>query len=188
MSDVSRFLDKITIGDGCWEWQAHCRDGGYGVFRWNGRAGMAYRYAYELMVGPIPAGYHVDHLCRNGRCVRFDHLEAVTASENSRRRRGTVKPKDACPRGHLYDDVNTGMDGGYRYCRECNRIACKSYYEKRMALGVGRLTDGPVTHCKHGHEFTSENTYVKPPGRRQCRTCARQRRATSKRLKREAAE
>lgn len=30
------------------------------------------------------------------------------------------------------------------------------------------------THCKHGHEFTPENTYVGPTkGDRQCRTCKR---------------
>lgn len=30
------------------------------------------------------------------------------------------------------------------------------------------------THCKHGHEFTPENTYIIPTtGSRQCRTCAR---------------
>jgi len=27
------------------------------------------------------------------------------------------------------------------------------------------------THCKHGHEFTPENTYIRPEGFRQCRKC-----------------
>ena len=31
------------------------------------------------------------------------------------------------------------------------------------------------THCKHGHEFTAENTYVPPSGGRQCRACAKNR-------------
>ncbi len=30
-----------------------------------------------------------------------------------------------------------------------------------------------MTHCKHGHEFTPENTYIPPRGWRQCRECAR---------------
>jgi hypothetical protein len=29
------------------------------------------------------------------------------------------------------------------------------------------------THCKHGHEFTPENTYMMPSGGRQCRACNR---------------
>lgn len=27
------------------------------------------------------------------------------------------------------------------------------------------------THCKHGHEFTSDNTYVTKKGQRHCKTC-----------------
>lgn len=27
------------------------------------------------------------------------------------------------------------------------------------------------THCKHGHEFTVENTYITPAGGRQCKAC-----------------
>ncbi len=37
----------------------------------------------------------------------------------------------------------------------------------------GRARNGKEmqTHCKHGHEFTLENTYVNPQGTRICRTC-----------------
>jgi hypothetical protein len=34
------------------------------------------------------------------------------------------------------------------------------------------------THCVHGHEFTPENTYVRPNGSRSCRTCLRHRART----------
>jgi len=30
------------------------------------------------------------------------------------------------------------------------------------------------THCKHGHEYTPENTYVQPKGSRACRTCLKE--------------
>lgn len=30
------------------------------------------------------------------------------------------------------------------------------------------------THCIHGHEFTPENTYIKPNGCRRCRECSRE--------------
>lgn len=32
-----------------------------------------------------------------------------------------------------------------------------------------------LTHCIHGHEFTPENTYARPGGGRDCRTCIRER-------------
>lgn len=31
------------------------------------------------------------------------------------------------------------------------------------------------THCIHGHEFTAENTYIRPEGRRMCRECQNRR-------------
>jgi hypothetical protein len=40
--------------------------------------------------------------------------------------------------------------------------------------------DGPTavnarkTHCVHGHEFTAENTYMRPEGERECRICRRE--------------
>ena len=32
---------------------------------------------------------------------------------------------------------------------------------------------GNVTHCLHGHEFSDENTYMRPSGGRKCRVCAK---------------
>lgn len=37
--------------------------------------------------------------------------------------------------------------------------------------GTHRSWTGEKTECIHGHEFTEENTYVDPSGRRRCRTC-----------------
>lgn len=30
-------------------------------------------------------------------------------------------------------------------------------------------------HCKHGHPWTEENTYITPKGKKTCRTCKKQR-------------
>jgi DNA-binding XRE family transcriptional regulator len=32
---------------------------------------------------------------------------------------------------------------------------------------------GSSTHCKHGHEWTEENTYVRKDGYRMCRACGK---------------
>ncbi len=34
--------------------------------------------------------------------------------------------------------------------------------------------DYSATHCKHGHEFTSETSYFEPSGKRKCRICTRE--------------
>jgi hypothetical protein len=41
---------------------------------------------------------------------------------------------------------------------------------RRGDLGPSRKA---ITHCKHGHEFTPENTRIDKRGWRSCRTCAR---------------
>jgi hypothetical protein len=50
---------------------------------------------------------------------------------------------------------------------------CRWATASQQIRNTGRLLSN---RCKRGHEFTPENTYIKPDGGRVCRECRRQRR------------
>ena len=65
------------------------KDGsGYVMARVNNKPTLAHRAMYEQARGPIPEGLWLDHLCRQKRCMRPDHLEPVTPAVNRQRRMG----------------------------------------------------------------------------------------------------
>lgn len=116
---------------GCWLWLASVDGSGYGHLKGEGGRKAptvkAHRVAYEALVGPIPRGLHIDHLCRVRTCCNPAHLEPVTNRVNVLRGvsfAATNVNKAVCPSGHAYDDVNTRWYQGRRYCRECLRLRC----------------------------------------------------------------
>lgn len=110
-------VDKSGDG-GCWLWEGAQNGGGYGRFKNE----IAHRYAYTVVVGPIPEGLELDHLCRVHGCVNPSHLEAVTHKENILRGVGwgaQNKRKTHCKRGHEFTEANTVREGRSRRCRTC---------------------------------------------------------------------
>lgn len=80
--------EYIVDEKGCWVWQWSLSNG-YGQM-WGGPNGKrrqlpAHRVYYERLVGPIPPGLQLDHLCRNPACVNPAHLEPVTTAVNVQR-------------------------------------------------------------------------------------------------------
>ncbi len=100
---------------------------GYGQFWYDGALVYAHRYSYETLVGEVPYGLDLDHLCRNRQCVNPQHLEPVTRSVNIKR--GLFPSivgqrqlsKTHCPSGHIYNKANTYITSqGKRQCRVCH--------------------------------------------------------------------
>lgn len=108
---------------------AYVAPDGYGRFSMKPKPPqLAHRVAHELLIGPIPNGLHVDHLCRVRHCVNPDHLEAVTQRENNLRIPGLgenlillARAKTHCPQGHEYTEENTYWYRGHRRCLTCKR-------------------------------------------------------------------
>lgn len=66
----------------------------------------------------------------------------------------------------------------------CKRRLCvlAAHLEALTRIEHNRVTHPWITHCKHGHEFTPENTYVTSAGLRHCQACRRERRGPRKPL------
>jgi hypothetical protein len=130
---VKRFWERIDKqpGDGCWIYQGRRYSNGYGVTRIAG-FWLAHRYAYSMLVGPIPDGLELDHLCRNRACVNPDHLEPVTHRENGLRGVGAAAVnarKTHCVRGHPLEGDNVYHPPDRPEWREC--VACRAARQER---------------------------------------------------------
>jgi len=134
---AQRFFAKVNIHGPivrpelgqCWLWTAFC-DNGYGKFQFRRGTRRAHLWLYKIVVGDVPEGLQLDHLCRNRSCVNPSHLEPVTRSVNVLRGVGP---------------------------------------------SLARAIQLSKTHCPKGHEYSGNNLFVRTDGRRECRTCMRNR-------------
>lgn len=133
---VESKITKGTNTEDCWIWSGAISDNGYGNFGISTIEGfkktlLAHRYIYIELVGDIPRGFDIDHLCRNRKCVNPLHLEAVSRSENINRglspeiARNRQLSKTHCPNGHEYAGENLRIKKSRgrslsRVCRTCD--------------------------------------------------------------------
>lgn len=120
--------------NGCWRWTGYINPSGYGQIGHK----RPHVLIYERMVGPVPAGLELDHLCHtqdsscpggkscpHRACVNPAHLEPVTGAENRLRARSPVAEnarKTHCIRGHEFTPENTYVPPkkpNARHCRTC---------------------------------------------------------------------
>lgn len=141
-----RFWSKVEFTDSCWLWTAGVSSSGYGAFTIHyPKKVSAHRFSYYLTYSVCPPnGYQIDHLCRNKRCVRPDHLEAVTQADNIHRARTSSL---YCPREHFMSVENTEWDRGKRVCAECHRARSRHWYAQSGRLQRGLRAQSPWPVC-----------------------------------------
>jgi len=82
-----------------------------------------------------------------------------------------------------YETTHGPLPKGVHVMHSCDNPACvnvahlfagthRDNMRDMAAKGRGWNPGGAKTHCKHGHEFTPENTWARPTGGRRCRACA----------------
>lgn len=130
---IQRIFSDIDIPRGdheeCWNWTGYLDKDGYGRFLGAfEKKTSAHRLVYKIMVGEIPDGLTLDHLCRNRRCVNPSHLEPVTFMENLRR---AVALRTHCKNGHAWTPENTYTAVGRRACRKCGTVNQKRYQDRK---------------------------------------------------------
>ena len=165
---VERFWRQVDRSQDCWLWRGRQDSRGYGK-NWIMGESLAHRVAYRLVVGDVPAGLEIDHLCRTPLCVRPEHLEPVTHRVNVQRGMAAAvtgargRAMTACKRGHPFDTANTrwgrgghGQPAGRRHCRRCAREYMRlrrqqvreRFLDEVTTPSEGpdgeRLVDGPV--------------------------------------------
>ena len=167
-----RFWQKVYADpSGCWLWQGAKDRKGYGQLRIARRLQPAHRLSYEALVSTIAIGLEPDHLCRQPSCVRPNHLEAVTHSENLRRGIWPNKLKTHCPYGHPYAGDNLIVAGRGRQCRICYRRRHAAHKKRLIAqrppiscysCGQSMPAFGKRRYCSKSCKWRVENAKRRP--------------------------
>lgn len=138
-----RFWSKIGSIDDCWLWVGSRNTQGYGQMWYKGGRVVVHRLAYRALVGEIPEGLVIDHLCRVRNCVNPDHLEVVTSRENTLRGNAPsaqCAKRKACLQGHPYS-LYVGTKESYRYCKVCQRQRAILRWQRDKKLRGAQLTN-----------------------------------------------
>ncbi len=113
MMTVTKLFENIDADGDCWEWTGAVQGSGYG----------RHREVWQALVGEIPEGLELDHLCKNKMCVNPDHLEPIDVATNRRRAVGSTERR--CKNGH-YDNWYV-RSNGKRRCNTCHAERVKRW-------------------------------------------------------------
>lgn len=126
-----RFFAHVTEDPGgCWLFDK-TNDKGYSSFTVNRAPVEGHRWCYIFLIGDVPVGLTLDHLCRVRACVNPWHLDVVPHRINILRGVGPAAVnarKTQCVSGHPFTSSNTYVsDDGKRQCRTCRARRARQY-------------------------------------------------------------
>jgi hypothetical protein len=137
-------------------------------------------HAFVSDMGERPYKHEIDRINNDGDYTP-DNCRWVTRKENMRNRRITVRviidgveylACDLAERYGLKQDTIVDRAGKGLCFAD---VVTKEKHRDLSGLTLGGQASGAkkrkLTHCKHGHEFTPENTIITKQGWRRCKTC-----------------
>ena len=135
---------------GCCIWQMGTDNNGYGKVQWHGRQVRVHRLALALATGR-----DIDEVPTDTLALHSCDNPPCCNPEHLRWGTNADNMRDAMDRGRHDPNITT-------------------------AVAASAAARRALTHCKNGHEYTPENTRIRPNGSRACRACDAARRATAR--------
>lgn len=133
--ELLKFVRQLPpfISGQCWLWP-NLMNTGYGHIT-TPRTGLmlAHRYAYELLVGPIPTGSFICHHCDVPACVNPEHHFIGTRDDNMR------------------DAVNKGRMASWKKLtrEQCAEVRSSGDTYKKLGARFG-VSTGTIFNIRHG--------------------------------------
>lgn len=115
-----RIWDKVEADGDCWIWQGTRTERGWAQWTDSRNARKkwrVHRLVYMSMVGDIPDGLTLDHLCQRKLCINPYHMEPVPSVVNQAR---WAASRTKCRNGHeVTPETTYHRSRGDRECRLC---------------------------------------------------------------------
>lgn len=141
---VKRLLEKIEKDPqtGCHISTYSAGSHGYAQVGWNEEGErtvmLAHRALWIAMMGPIPKGYTLDHMCKVRKCINLDHMRLLINYENARRTHGRDWPLGQCAQGHpnsALKEYPSGKRGIVTACSICVKEHWTRKNRRRPTIG-----------------------------------------------------
>src|SRR5258708_28621144 len=126
----------------CWLWTGARSGRRYGTFSFGAHTYYTHRVLYTHLIGPIPEGLELDHLCKRILCCSPWHMEPVTKEVNLSRKSWYFRTMDKFWGSCRMVDMKKATHKKTKFNIQCPR--CQ---------GTGRYDRGTCFQCKGGRSI-----------------------------------